>query len=172
MTYGRITKTLHWLMATAIAAQFAIGYLMDAGGHGRGRGRGRGESSGRGRGRGGDYDLFGDDTLLTAHVVLGLTILTLALVRIAWRRRTGLPPWAPTLSSAERRLVHWNERLLYALMFAIPLSGLALVASGDDDSVAMHVATHVVFFVAITLHVGLVLKHQIVNRDGLLRRMV
>uniref|UniRef100_UPI00156590A5 cytochrome b n=1 Tax=Ilumatobacter nonamiensis TaxID=467093 RepID=UPI00156590A5 len=84
--YGLVTRTLHWLIALAILAQFVIGYTMDAGGRGRGRGRGRGGESGRGRGRGGDdYDLFGDDTLLTVHVVLGLTILTLAVVRLVWR---------------------------------------------------------------------------------------
>lgn len=57
--YGLVTRTLHWLMVTAIAAQFLIGYAMDADDSGRGRGRGRGGESGRGRGRGGDgFDIF------------------------------------------------------------------------------------------------------------------
>lgn len=168
--YGVVTKTLHWLVAAAITAQFALGYLMDAGGHGRGRGRGRGGGPGRGRGRGGDYDLFGDDALLTVHVVLGVTILALALLRLLWRVRTPLPPWAATLSHAERRLAHWNERVLYLLMFAIPISGLTLVVAGDD-ALSLHVGTHIAFFVAIAFHVGLVLKHQFVDRDRLLRRM-
>ncbi|MPY92613.1 MAG: hypothetical protein GEV08_05940 [Acidimicrobiia bacterium] len=56
---------------------------------GRGRGRGRGGGPGRGRGRGGDdLVVFGDDGLLTAHVVLGVTIIVLAAVRLYWRRRT------------------------------------------------------------------------------------
>ena len=42
--------------------------------------------------------MFGDDALVTAHVVLGLSILTLAVVRLAWRLATPLPPWPPTLS--------------------------------------------------------------------------
>lgn len=171
--YGLVTKTLHWLVAFAIGAQFAIGYLLDASGQGRGRGQGRGSGSGRGRGRGGGdgYELFGDDTLLTMHVVLGLTILALAAVRLTWRVRTPLPPWAATLSRGERRLAHWTERTLYLLMFAIPISGLALVVSGDDDTVGLHLGTHLAFFVAFGFHVGLVLKHQLLNRDRLLRRM-
>lgn len=169
--YGVVTKTLHWLVVAAMAAQFAVGYLMDAGGRGRGRGRGRGGESGRGRGRGGEYDVFGDDTLLTIHVVLGLTILVLAAIRVVWRRMTPLPPWAPTLSSAERKLAHWTETALYVLMFAIPITGLALVLSGDDELLPVHVASHIAFFVAIAAHIGLVLKHQLVNRDGLLSRM-
>jgi cytochrome b561 len=107
--YGRVTKTLHWLTVAAIATQFTIGYSMDVGGGGRGRGRGRGGESGRGRGRGGDLDVFGDDRLLTAHVGLGLTILTLAVVRVYWRRRTVLPPWAPGLSATERVVAHGNR---------------------------------------------------------------
>lgn len=176
--YGLVTKVLHWSIAAAIAAQFLVGYLLDPddGGRGRGRGRGRGGESGhgRGRGRGGEdgYDIFGDDGLLTVHVVLGVTILTLAVVRLAWRLTTPLPPWAPTLSEGERTLEHWLERLLYLLMFAIPASGLALVAAGDDDVLGLHVASHVAFFVVIAIHVGLVAKHQVIDRDGLLRRMM
>jgi cytochrome b561 len=165
---------LHWVTVSALLAQFVIGYAMDpGGGRGRGRGRGRGgdgSGRGRGRGRGGDLDVFGDDGLLTAHVLLGATILLLAIVRVLWRRRTSLPPWAPGLSAAERTLAHWTERALYVLLFAIPGTGLWLVLV-SDDALAAHVASHVAFFVVITAHVGLVLKHQLIDRDGLLRRM-
>jgi cytochrome b561 len=170
--YGVVTKTLHWLVASAVVTQFVIGYSLDVGGQGRGRGRGRGGESGRGRGRGGDYDPFGDDTLLTVHVVLGATILTLAVIRLLWRLTTPLPPWAPTLSRRERVLAHWTERVLYLLMFAIPITGLWLVISDDDDVLAAHVSAHIAFFVAITAHVGLMLKHQFVDRDQLVRRMI
>ncbi|MFB7104545.1 cytochrome b [Streptomyces hydrogenans] len=176
--YGLVTRTLHWTVVLAIAVQFAVGYLLDVddSGRGRGRGRGRGEEPGKGqgRGRGGDdgYELFGDDTLLTAHVLLGLAILLLGTVRLVWRLTTPLPPWAPTLGTFERRLAHWTETALYAVTFAIPLSGLALVVSGEDSLLAAHVTAHVVFFIALVLHIGLVLKHQLVDRDHLLRRML
>jgi len=52
----------------------------------------------------------------------------------------------------------------------MPLSGLWLFLV-NDDAVAVHVASHIAFFVVIATHVGLVLKHQLINRDGLLRRM-
>lgn len=169
--YGAVTKTLHWLVAAALAGQFALGYLLDVGGgHGRGRGRGRG--SGRGRGRGGDdLAVFGDDGLLTAHVLLGVTILVLAAVRLYWRNRTTLPPWAESLSPLERTVAHWTERALYALLFVIPATGLWLVLV-SDDALAVHVASHIAFFVALAAHVGLILKHQLLDRDGLLRRML
>ncbi len=88
-----------------------------------------------------------------------------------WRRRTPLPPWAAGLVAGERVLAHWTERALYVLQFAIPLTGLWLVLV-SDDAVAVHVATHLAFFAAIAAHVGLVAKHQLVDRDGLLRRML
>ena len=169
--YGLIARTLHWLTVAALVVQFSLGYLLDVNGRGRGRGRGQGEGPGQGRGRGGDLDVFGDDRLLTAHVVLGLTILTLTAVRLYWRRRTGLPPWAETLSTAERTLAHWTERALYLLLFVVPLTGLWLVVV-SDDAVTVHVASHIAIFVAVTAHLGLVLKHQLINRDHLLRRMI
>lgn len=157
----------------ALLVQFRIGYALDVGGGGRGRGRGRGDGPGRGRGRGGDdvEALLGSDRLLTVHVALGLTILVLAVARLLWRRRTTLPPWAPTLSAAERTLAHWTERVLYTTLLAIPSTGLWLVLV-DDDAVALHVISHVAFFAAFAAHVGLVLKHQLVDRDRLLRRML
>ncbi len=185
--YSRTTRTLHWVTVLALIAQFIVGYgLEDDSGRGRGRGRGRGgddedgggQGRGRGRGRGGDDDEaatgpFGldDDGMLTLHVVLGLTILALAVIRVLWRRHTGLPPWAPTLTEAERTLAHWTERAMLLLLFAIPLTGLWLVLV-DDDALGLHITTHIAFFVALAAHIGLVLKHQLVNRDGLLRRML
>jgi cytochrome b561 len=171
--YGPVTKVLHWATVAALIVQFSIGYALDVGGQGRGRGRGRGGEPGRGRGRGGEsgLEVFGDDVLLTAHVVVGVSILVLAAVRLWWRRRSTLPPWAEGLSPAERVLAHWTERTLYLLLFLIPLTGLWLVLV-SDDAVAIHVAAHVAFFVTVTAHVGLVLKHQLLDRDRLLRRMV
>lgn len=166
--YAPLTKVLHWLTVAALTAQFTLGYLLDV--DGRGRGRGRGGESGRGRGRGGDVDVF-DGGLLTAHVALGVTILTLATVRVLWRRHATLPPWAPGLSAAERTLAHWTERALYVLLFAMPLSGLWLVLV-SDDAVGFHVASHLAFFAAFAAHLGLVLKHQLIDRDHLVRRMI
>jgi len=168
--YRPAAKALHWLTVLALALQFAVGYLMDAddSGQGRGRGRGRGEESGRGHGRGGESDGYLDDpdTLVKVHVALGLTILVLAVARVVWRRVAGLPAWAERLTPAQRRVATWTERVLLATLFAIPISGLALVVSGDDDVLWVHVTGHLVFFAALLAHVGLVAWR------GLLPRML
>ena len=115
--------------------------------------------------------VFGDDGLLTAHVLVGVTILGLATARLCWRRRTTLPPWAEGLSELERTVAHWTERALYLLLFVIPLSGLWLVVV-SDEAVAIHVGGHIAFFAVVAVHVGLVLKHQLIDRDRLLHRML
>ncbi len=40
-----------------------------------------------------------------------------------------------------------------------------------DDLLGLHIASHLAFFAALAVHVGMVLRHQLVVRDGLLRRM-
>lgn len=165
--YRPLTKVLHWSVVAAFAVQFVLGYALDASESGSGRGRGRGGESGRGRGRGGGYGSFGEDALLTAHVL----VVALGVARLLWRRHTELPPWAPTLTLFERRLAHRTEVALYALTFVVPVTGVLLLASGDDGLLWVHVTAQVCFLAALACHVGLVFKHQCVDRDRLLRRM-
>jgi cytochrome b561 len=167
--YGAVTKTLHWLTVSALVAQVVVGYTMDAddSGHGRGRGRGRSGESGRGRGRGGEDDdltlLDGPLDLVDLHVLLGVAIIVLALVRILWRATTPLPPWDERLTSGERRLVAATEKTLLALLLLVPATGIALVAGGDD-LLPLHVAGHVALYAAVALHVGVVVRRRLVGR--------
>lgn len=170
-------RVLHWSMVVAFGAQFVLGYGID-------RADGLLEAALEPWLR----DVEG--VLVLAHVLLGTVILVLAGVRVWWRSRVGLPPWAPGLSLLERRVAHRVEQVLYLTMFLMPLTGLALVLlSGedweigagrwrapveffDDDLVlGAHITTHVVFVAALAVHVGLVLEHQLGDRDRLLRRM-
>ncbi|UOY02403.1 cytochrome b [Blastococcus sp. PRF04-17] len=105
------------------------------------------------------------------HVLLGLFVIVLALVRILWRRATPLPPWAEHLSAGERRLEGLLEKLLLALLVVVPASGLLLVAA-DDDWLPLHVAAQIGFLVVIAAHVGLVLSHTVVRRNRHLARML
>jgi cytochrome b561 len=43
---------------------------------------------------------------------------------------------------------------------------------GDDSLLTAHIATHIALFVVAALHIGLVVKHQLVNRDRLINRML
>lgn len=177
--YGLVAKALHWLTFLLLVAQFMVGYAID-----------RIEDLAEplvDRWLGGE-----DDYLVVVHASLGVVILVLASARVVWRRIHGLPPWAETLISRERRFAHWTERILYLCLFLIPLTGIALVlVTGedwdvgrelewrapvewiDDDLVlGAHIVGHLIFFTAFAAHLGLVLKHQMFDRDRLFRRML
>jgi cytochrome b561 len=117
-------------------------------------------------------DLLDDGVSLPElHVLLGLLILAMGVLRVIWRATTPLPPWAPALSHAERTLESLLEKALLLLLFVIPGTGLLLVA-GEDNWLSLHIAAHIAFFVVVGLHIGLVLKHTVIQRDRHLARML
>ena len=176
--YGLVTKLLHWVTALALVAQFTVGYAMR-----------RADDllePAVDRWLGGE-----EDRLLVVHDGLGVGILAVAGLRVLWRASTSLPEWAEGLSEVERRIEHRAEQVLYWTLFLIPLTGLSLVLlsgedwelggreweapwelADDDALLTAHIITHLVFFGALVIHVGLVLKHQLVDRDHLLDRML
>ena len=207
--YGAVTKLLHWLTVLAIAAQFVIGYSMDADAAAdRAADRvdtfeDRGEQRAEDRGEAaeerfeaevqrredavealdespGSRELsdvvsgaaLGDGlSAVEAHVIIGITVMGLGLVRLVWRRVTPFPPWAEHLSAAERTFESWLEKALLSLLLVVPGSGLLLVLGGDG-LLPLHIAAQVALIVAVALHLGLVLKHTVVRRHGHLSRML
>ena len=176
--YGLVTKAFHWTIFVLIGIQLLLGYTITRI----------------------DDDYYesiaglSEDLLFGVHMSLGASILVLAMLRLSWRLLTPLPAWAATLTPFERRFEHRVEQVLYVLMLAIPLSGmLATMADGkdlvffgvldvpeviseesdlDDLTLGFHIASHLAFYAAFALHVGLVIKHQLVDRDRLLSRML
>ncbi|MCD7100039.1 cytochrome b [Stenotrophomonas sp. MMGLT7] len=59
----------------------------------------------------------------TAHKSLGLTVLALVVVRLAWRLYAGAPAPVPGTPTWQERIASATHTLLYALIFAVPLSG-------------------------------------------------
>jgi cytochrome b561 len=105
------------------------------------------------------------------HVLLGLGVIAVGLARLLWRRTTPLPPWAPALGRFGRRIEGTVEKALLSLLFVVPGTGL-LLAAGEDDWLGVHIAAHVAFFVALAVHLGVVLWHTVVRRDRHLARML
>ena len=196
--YGIVTKTLHWLTVAAIVAQFAVGWTMGADDAALDREKEaieqleelakhqdeateewlENEIDRLDEGldaREDNYfaDAFARDglSLPEVHVLLGLSILLLALVRVLWRATTSLPPWANHLSPGERRLEALLEKALLTLLFVVPGTGLALLALGDDW-LPLHIGAQLMLLAAIAAHVGLVLRYTVVRRDRHLARML
>jgi cytochrome b561 len=97
------------------------------------------------------------------HVLLGLAIVVVGVLRVVWRRTTPLPPWDARLTETDRVVLHWAERTLLALLFVVPATGIALVV-GSGDLVPLHIAAHLCFYAALLVHVGVVVRRRVVGR--------
>ena len=174
--YGAVTKFLHWAVFLLFAWQYLVGNIMTH------------IESGK--------TVFGlnQDFYYNWHKSIGLVLFTLAVLRIAWRKLTPLPDWAPTLTPAERSLSHWNETLLYWCMFLMPVTGYLYVMAGDYGvnlfgrwalpnpigkvewlaavTRVVHITTSYILLIVVGSHVGLGLKHHLFDRDGFLYRML
>lgn len=102
-------------------------------------------------------------TLPGWHVLLGLAIVVVGVLRVVWRRATPLPPWDPRLTETDRTVLHHTERILLALLFVVPATGIALVV-GSADLVPLHVAAHLCFYAALAVHVTVVVRRRVVGR--------
>ena len=111
--YGFVAQSLHWVIAIGIVAQY---FLAEAA-----------EDS-----EGAAVEPFGATGI---HAALGITILALAVLRLAWRF-VELPPERPSaMKPYETVLARTAHVAFYVLLFAVPLSGWALTtASGQDLS--------------------------------------
>jgi cytochrome b561 len=67
--------------------------------------------------------------LYQLHKSIGITILLAAFLRLAWRLAHQPPPLPLHMSTQERAAAHWGHIALYAFLFALPLSGWALVSA-------------------------------------------
>ncbi len=166
--YAWSSRVLHWLMAVMVLAMLLIGMAMVA-------------------------SLFDYHWLLSIHRPLGILVLVFVIVRFVNRQVTRLPPFPETMSAIERAAATWSERLLYALMFLMPLLGWGMLSAARYPIVlfgSIHLppilphstwlytvlrTSHTIFayllFFTFIGHLSAVLFHTLVLRDGLLRRM-
>jgi cytochrome b561 len=163
------SRVFHWLMAAMVLAMLFIGVAMVT-------------------------SLVNYHLLLAIHRPLGITILVLVVFRFINRQLNPLPPFPPTMSSSERLAASWSERLMYGLMFAVPLIGWAMLSAARFPIVLYgpirlppilpvnaalfavlrraHTVLAYLFFFTVIAHFTAVLFHTLVIRDRLLERMV
>ncbi len=103
------------------------------------------------------------------HVIVGVSVLVLVLIRLALRASRGVPE-APGAGLARAAAI-WGHRLLYALLIAVPvLGGLTwfgeIRALGDAHEILANV-----LLVVVAGHAIMALVHHYVHKDGVLTRM-
>ncbi|WP_453977821.1 cytochrome b [Brevundimonas sp. Marseille-Q4549] len=129
------------------------------------------------------------------HKSLGLTILVLTLARIGWRMAHPAIPLSPDLPGWQRIAARATHVLFYLALIAIPMTGwLASSAAGREivwfnlfswpllpvgggratarSLMGLHELALKGLYVLIALHVLAALKHQFVDRDNVLHRMI
>lgn len=170
LQYGTTAKVFHWLIVALLVAQYLIGWLMPD--------IHRGMKPG---------------AAMTFHISIGITILILIVLRLAWRLthpvapESSLPPWQRLSSEA----VHW---LLYVIVLATTISGwlfasfrgwsvsffyLAPMPMLSSDNAAagkaidgLHQVMEWSLLVLIGLHIAAALTHLFIYRDRVMHRML
>jgi len=163
---------LHWLIALLIVATFLLGLTMT--------------------------DIPGlTPTKLkyfSWHKWMGVTVLGLACLRLLWRVTHKAPSYPDTMPEWQQHAAHLLHALLYVLIFAVPLSGYffslaagvpvvylgilplpVFIAPDPHLKVLLretHYALNMVLLGAVCLHVLAALKHLLIDRDRLFRRML
>jgi cytochrome b561 len=161
---------LHWLLALMIATSLGVGTAM--------------------------VELPMSPTRLKLynwHKWAGIAILALSALRLLWRL-THRPPAPPPMARWQRLASQGTHALLYALFFAVPLLGWSYTSAAgfpvvlfgllplpdwvtpDRELAALikpwHGRLADALALLVVLHVAAACKHQFVDRDGLLRRML
>lgn len=170
--YSRGAILLHWLIALLIVLNFVVAWVSE------------------------DMPKPERMEMMGNHKAIGLAVLALTLVRIGWRLMRPAPPLVETLKAWEAAIAKVTHAVFYFLMLAIPLAGWGLSSSAgkgnpvsffglfdipalpvgsDKPTVGMFHEMHEVFatlmLVLLLIHVAAALKHQIIDKDGTLRRM-
>jgi cytochrome b561 len=168
--YTPIAMALHWLLAVLIVATFALGIYM--------------------------HELPFSMTRLKLynwHKWAGVVILLLSAARLLWRL-THRPPADLPMPAWQSRAAHGAHLALYVLFFAVPLAGWAYSSSAGFPIVLfgvlplpdfvpvhrelsevlkeVHAALAMALAAVVVLHVAGAAKHQWIDRDQLLYRML
>ena len=173
--YSTVAMLLHWLLGLAIFGIFAVGVYAD-------------------------YLPFSPALLklINYHKWAGITFLILTVLRLAWRL-THRPPALPksieqAMPSWQTKVYHATHYALYALFFIVPLLGWAYssaagfpvvlfgviplpdLLSVDKEFAKQVKEVHALAAFALMglalLHIAAALKHQFIDRDKLINRML
>jgi len=168
--YGRMAKTLHWLVFVLVAAQFGVAFAMPD--------IGRGTKP---------------DTLINLHMSLGFGIAAVIALRWLWRVGHPVPLVTADVPLWEQKVARVAHALLYVLLFVNPFLGWANASARDWDIVVfgkalphlvaaqsaigriagdVHVWLAWSLLALIGLHVAAALYHHFVRHDGVLQRML
>ena len=170
--YTVTAQALHWVTSVLMLAVIVLAWVMVNMDHG---------AASRG-------------WLYTLHKSVGLTILVLVAIRLAWRAANPPPRLPTSLAAWERASAAASHVMLYVILVGMPLSGYIMSAAGrfpvtyfglftvpslpQNKAVSeaahwVHVATgQWLVYALVVLHLSATAWHVAVRRDGVLERML
>lgn len=170
--YGALAILLHWLVALVVIAMFTLGVWMT------------------GLTYYDDWYKRGPEI----HKSIGILLFIIMLVRIIWRSVNITPEDEPGIAPLQRQVAHGVHLLLYALLFALMISGylistadgkpidvfglFAVPATISDIPKQEDIAGKVHWYIALvlislaSLHAVAALKHHFIDRDRTLKKML
>jgi cytochrome b561 len=183
--YTPAARRYHWWVAGLILVQFPIGLYMVY------RGKDMVGVNDKGEPVKGVWDAL-TNTLYSSHKTLGLIILLLVILRLAYRLTQGAPRPDPTVPAALTgigHLVHWS---LYLLLIGVPIGGYLGISYGNyldvfgihlpaltpenkemsEEIFELHELGAQILFGLVLLHVGGALYHKVIRKDRLVERML
>lgn len=163
--YGLIALLFHWTMAILVIGLLMLGLYM-----------------------GSENPVIEKFTLITWHKELGIIVLGMITLRFLWRMYNITPALnGAAWEKLTARTTHW---LLYALMFAMPLSGWLMSSAGqrpisffglftlphligaNPELKGIFASTHSILayslMALVSLHIIAALKHHISTRNKLI----
>ena len=168
--YSTVSLFLHWAIAALVVGQIVLITAAEAEGANRG-------------------------LWMMLHKSGGMTILILTLVRIGWRIANPAIALPADMRKWQKVFARTTHVLFYVVLLALPLTGwlagsaaqrgfeyyglfnfpLLPVGGGRSTAkalMAIHTSLPELLYVLIFLHVAGALKHQFINRDNVLHRMI
>jgi cytochrome b561 len=167
--FAPLQRVLHWLMAVCILAMLFLGVGMVS------------------------TVMPKYLPLISIHKTLGVTILVLALIRLAVRLHYGTPPLPADLPEPMKLAAYLSHYALYILMIGMPLIGWAMLSAAaypvvlaggihlpailpQSDSLHTllwdaHFYLAFAFFALVLMHLAAALFHALVRRDGVFETM-
>ncbi|MEX0970507.1 MAG: cytochrome b/b6 domain-containing protein [Paracoccaceae bacterium] len=104
------------------------------------------------------------------HIIVGISVLVLAVLRLGLRLRHGAPaaPAGPRAQQIASHVVHWA---IYVLLFTLPLSGMSAWFANIPAAADAHELMKGALLLLVALHVAAALFHQFWLKDNLMARM-
>ncbi len=163
--YSKGAIAIHWLTTILILVLFPLGKYME--------------------------DLSPADKmgLIRIHIILGIIVFVLTIVRTYLFFKAPRPEDIKTGSKFNDKLAVWIHNAFYFLLFGIALSGIgsmilggygeamqmgdpeSILPHGDVPPLAAHGAMATIMMLLLILHVAGVIKHYLMKKENTLRRM-